>query len=208
MTSKHTSMFTSPVTVGAVVTGISKGTTAKGRRYSTEWSGIYDGIKPSEWTGKPDHWFHDGIIGQTPQTCFAMPVSHFPVTADEPAPSLTTWCKTCGNPVEGEGRQCACWCLLSEALQRFLGMDFDGSAQMAADLWEQEADKEYVWSNEYADDHDVDVYPDMRAVEGGCCAHPLSEHDENGCAHKLPREDWCESDTDPDVYCPCTRTRS
>ncbi len=36
------------------------------------------------------------------------------------------------------------------------------------------------------------------------CAHPLSEHDSDGCNHPLPREDWCETAADPTVYCGCT----
>lgn len=38
------------------------------------------------------------------------------------------------------------------------------------------------------------------------CTHPLSEHDKNGCAHKLPREDWFDNDdtTTDDIYCSCT----
>jgi hypothetical protein len=75
------------------------------------------------------------------------------------------WCETCGNPV-GDTERCSCWCLLADALQRYLGVDFDGAAQMAADLWDSEADlwdseadKEFVWSAKYADDHDVTTYP-------------------------------------------------
>jgi hypothetical protein len=43
-------------------------------------------------------------------------------------------------------------------------MDFDGSAQMAADLWEQTSreDRERVWSAEYANTHEAEVYPDTR----------------------------------------------
>jgi hypothetical protein len=61
------------------------------------------------------------------------------------------WCRTCGNPVSGG--QCVCWCLLADALQQYLGLDHDGSAQMAADLWQADADKPRVWSAEYARDH-------------------------------------------------------
>jgi len=76
---------------------------------------------------------------------------------------MATWCVTCGNEVR-EGK-CVCWCLLADALQQYLGMDHDGSAQMASDLWQQEADKRRVWSAEYQQDHfradgtPVPVYP-------------------------------------------------
>ena len=71
------------------------------------------------------------------------------------------WCKTCGNPSDFDGR-CACWCNLAGALQQYLGLDHDGSAQLAADLWDQLAERERVWSAAYAHDHDVEVYPDTR----------------------------------------------
>ncbi len=73
------------------------------------------------------------------------------------------WCKTCGNPVENG--QCACWCHVADALQRFLGMDFDHSADLAARMWAELGgeDRARVWSAEYANDHDVPVYPDTRA---------------------------------------------
>jgi hypothetical protein len=74
----HTSKFTSPPVVGAVVTGVSEGTAGLRRRpYSTAWSGIYEGVRPSDHTGEPVHFFSDGIIGVTPQRCFAFPVSQF-----------------------------------------------------------------------------------------------------------------------------------
>lgn len=74
-------------------------------------------------------------------------------------PLAALWCFTCGNPVEGGS--CGCWCGLAEALQRFLGMDFDHAADMAAKMWAAtpDADKAFVWRNGYADDHDVPVYP-------------------------------------------------
>jgi hypothetical protein len=67
--------------------------------------------------------------------------------------------------VSGEGR-CGCWCLVADAFQRYLGMDFDAAAQMASDLWDQEADKERVWSARYADDHDVETYPNPAPCTG------------------------------------------
>lgn len=69
-----------------------------------------------------------------------------------------TWCETCGNEVSPEGK-CVCWCLLAGALQQFLGMDFDASADMAARMWDAEADREFVWAAKYADDHEVETYP-------------------------------------------------
>jgi hypothetical protein len=69
------------------------------------------------------------------------------------------WCVTCGNNVSPED-MCNCWTLLADALQRYLGMDFDASADLAARMWREEADKEYVWSAEYANDHDVETYPE------------------------------------------------
>jgi hypothetical protein len=76
----HTSEFTGPLTVGEPASGISRGTTP--RAYATAWSGIYQGIRESEWVpGELVHWFTDGIIGETPQRCFAMPLSQFPPVA-------------------------------------------------------------------------------------------------------------------------------
>lgn len=73
-------------------------------------------------------------------------------------PYADGWCRTCGSPV-GKDNRCACWCLVADALQRYLGVDFDAAAQTAADLWTDHADKPYVWSGEYAEDHDVLTYP-------------------------------------------------
>jgi hypothetical protein len=69
---RHTSRFTRPPVVGSVVTGVSKG-----HSYLTEWSGIYDGIKTSEWTGEPVHSFREGYLGVTYQEVFQIPVSQF-----------------------------------------------------------------------------------------------------------------------------------
>ena len=81
---KHISEFTSAPVIGSVVHGISRGfSTREYLLYETEWSGIYEGIRDSEWVedgaGRV-YCFRDGIIGTTPQKCFAMPVSHFFVT--------------------------------------------------------------------------------------------------------------------------------
>jgi hypothetical protein len=74
------------------------------------------------------------------------------------------WCQTCGNETQGPDQMCICWCLLADALQQYLGMDHDGSADMAARLWRQEADRPRVWSAEWAATR-VDpptTYPDTR----------------------------------------------
>lgn len=73
----HASRFTSPAVIGSVAAGVSEETTASGRSYSTEWSGVYEGVRPSEWTGEPVHSFRAGAIGETPQQRFAIPVSQF-----------------------------------------------------------------------------------------------------------------------------------
>lgn len=79
-------------------------------------------------------------------------------TTNTPAPA--TWCQTCGSPVENG--KCACWCHLADTLQRYLGRDFDASADEAARLWDDldDEDKARVWSAEYASDHDVETYPE------------------------------------------------
>jgi len=112
----------------------------------------------------------------------------------------TTWCQTCGTEVSPEGK-CGCWCMIADALQQYLGMDFDASAQMAADLWEQEADKEYVWSAKYADDHDVETYPDTRSYAPA----EVREQDARDFPHDEPcprcgRRQWAIGDwvEDPD----------
>jgi hypothetical protein len=70
------------------------------------------------------------------------------------------FCATCGNETQGPDQTCSCWCLLADALQHFLGMDFDGAAQFASDLWREHADnRAYVWSGEWAAEHDLPVYP-------------------------------------------------
>jgi hypothetical protein len=78
----HHAEFTSAVFVGAQVTGVSSGTNEDGQPYRTVWSGKYEGIHESEWTGEPVHYFTGGIIGSTPQGCFAIPVSQFTNESD------------------------------------------------------------------------------------------------------------------------------
>lgn len=62
-------------------------------------------------------------------------------------------CETCKQQVLPGGR-CACWCLLADALQKYLGMDFDEAAQRAAIMWDTGADKEWVYSGKWFDTHD------------------------------------------------------
>lgn len=110
------------------------------------------------------------------------------------------WCETCGNPVGEDGR-CGCWALLADALQRYLGMDFDGSAQMAADLWEQEAQKEAVWTAEYANDHDVETYPDTRGfAPASVRAQDKRDYPHDEDCPKCGRRQW----GGPDPYETCT----
>lgn len=40
-------------------------------------SGIYRGVRASDWTGEPVHFFEDGEINGVPQRCFATPVAQF-----------------------------------------------------------------------------------------------------------------------------------
>jgi hypothetical protein len=67
------------------------------------------------------------------------------------------WCHTCGNPVYRDDTEragtCACWCQIAQALEQYAGIDFDSAALMASELWAREADRERVWSAEYAGDH-------------------------------------------------------
>lgn len=73
---QHISFFSAPPVVGQPAAGSSMGIAKNGRvTYKTEWSGIYAGIRPSEHTGEPVHFFRDGQIGGIPQTCFAFPVA-------------------------------------------------------------------------------------------------------------------------------------
>lgn len=75
-----TNITSSALVVGAVVHGVSSTRVGRGKRariVKTEWSGIYRGERPSEWSGGPVHFFESGIIGTTPQRCFAFPVEQF-----------------------------------------------------------------------------------------------------------------------------------
>lgn len=73
----HSSRFTSDPVVGQHVTGVSTGRRGSRVKYTTEWSGVYQGIKSSEWDGTPVHFFSDGVVGTTPQRCFTLPVDRF-----------------------------------------------------------------------------------------------------------------------------------
>ena len=76
------------------------------------------------------------------------------------APPAVTWCQTCGQPVDLESGMCACWCHVADALQRYAGFGFDEAADRAAAMWASEADSDRVRAGDYADDHDVTVWPD------------------------------------------------
>jgi hypothetical protein len=65
----HTNTFDSEPVVGQLVTGHSDGP-----GYHSTWSGIYEGVRPSEWDGQPYHYFRDGEINGTPQSHFGHPV--------------------------------------------------------------------------------------------------------------------------------------
>lgn len=86
---KHAAEFDAYPVIGKAASGVSRGTTHGGRRtYETRWSGVYEGVRPSEWTGEPVHCFGAGIIGETPQGCFAIPVAQVirePASAEEEA---------------------------------------------------------------------------------------------------------------------------
>jgi hypothetical protein len=71
----------------------------------------------------------------------------------------TEWCDTCGNQVID--RKCYCWLSVAETLERYLGMDSDHAANVAAQMWSvlSQDQREYVWAAEYADSHDVMTYP-------------------------------------------------
>jgi hypothetical protein len=104
-----------------------------------------------------------------------------------------TWCETCGNPVENG--KCCCWGMVADALQRYLGMDFDASAQMAADLWDaaDTEDKARVWSAEYADNHDVTTYPDERGFAPKAVRdQDAIEHEHDTPCPRCGRRQWTD----------------
>lgn len=74
--------FLTPPVVGDFVGGVSEGP-----GWRTVWSGVYQGVRPSEHTGEPVHLFADGTIGLIPQRTFALPVEQFP---DAPTPRVVT----------------------------------------------------------------------------------------------------------------------
>lgn len=67
----HHAHFETPLVVGQTVTGFTFGVTPTGRlSYLTRFSGIYQGLRESEWTkGQMEHFFTGGEIGGTPQRC-------------------------------------------------------------------------------------------------------------------------------------------
>lgn len=67
------SRFTSPVAIGEIVTGVSRG-----ELYDTLWSGVFRGVRDSEWDpGTRIYFFENGLMGTTPQGCFAIPITCF-----------------------------------------------------------------------------------------------------------------------------------
>jgi hypothetical protein len=69
---KHTSTFNTNPIVGQLVSGYSDGPS-----YHSTWSGIYDGVRVSEWDDGLQHFFYDGEINGIKQTCFAKPITKF-----------------------------------------------------------------------------------------------------------------------------------
>jgi hypothetical protein len=84
-TALHLDTFDSTPVVGERITG-----KASGPRYASTWSGIYDGIRPSQWDGKLHHFLIDGEINGTAQRIFSFPVAQ--TIIDEP-----TNCPMCGS---------------------------------------------------------------------------------------------------------------
>jgi hypothetical protein len=122
---------------------------------------------------------------------------------EPPAPPLAPWCLTCGNPVEND--KCCCWGMIADALQRYLGTDFDGAASMASQLWEatDPVDRARVWAAEYAEQHDVPVYPDERmfAPAEVRAADKLAHPHDTDCP-RCGRRAWDEPDEE--AQCRCT----
>lgn len=75
---QHYSHALTPLVVGEAVRGISFGVTPAGRlSYLTQWGGVYEGERASEWDGTPVHFYASGFIGDVPQVCFAHPVAQY-----------------------------------------------------------------------------------------------------------------------------------
>lgn len=66
---EHTNTFDSEPVAGQLVTGHSDGP-----GYHSTWSGIYEGVRPSDWDGQPYHYFRDGEINGVKQSHFGHPV--------------------------------------------------------------------------------------------------------------------------------------
>jgi hypothetical protein len=116
------------------------------------------------------------------------------ITDQRAAPPAEGWCHTCGNPVTLENI-CCCWGHVADTLQRFLGMDFDGAAQDAADMWREMSDeeKEFVWSGRHADTHQVDTYPPPPALAALIAQDHLDHPDDEDCP-RCARRQWAEDD--------------
>lgn len=69
---QHRSRFNDTPVEGERITGVSAGP-----GYTARWSGVYLGVRPSEWDGQPVHFFADGEINGVPQSCHAIPVAQF-----------------------------------------------------------------------------------------------------------------------------------
>lgn len=67
--SVHINTFDSEPVVGQLVSGHSDGP-----GYHSTWSGIYEGVRPSDWDGQPYHYFRDGEINGVKQSHFGHPV--------------------------------------------------------------------------------------------------------------------------------------
>lgn len=142
---------------------------------------------------------HAGLKPETIRATFEGTLGLHTGLAPAPAEAeaLAAWCRTCGNEVSPEGT-CACWGHVAAAYERFLGIDFDTAADMAARIWDADADKARVWAADYAEDHDVDVYPDMRRYapeavrEADKRAYP---HDED--CPRCGRRQWGLAAADP-----------
>jgi hypothetical protein len=86
---RHFDTFDGQPVVGEHVTGRSWGP-----GYAGTFSGIYEGVRPSEWTDAPHHFLRDGEINGIPQRTMSFPVGQ----------TVTTWwntardtCPACGS---------------------------------------------------------------------------------------------------------------